>query len=230
MSRRPNPSLAETIREAIRVQLAGAHVAIPGRIVSYDHAEQRADVEPSIEATLPVEGGVEKYRLPILQRVPIAFPQGGGYFLTFPLAPGDSVLLVFSDQSLDEWVQRSSGVASSRSVRSHHITDAIAIPGVRPFVAPLADADATTMAMGRDGGAGQIHIRPDRVDIGGRDIDAAKALARADRVEAQLTALKNAISEAAVAPMDGGATFKLNIMTALSAWPGSTGSNRVRGD
>lgn len=37
--------------------------------------------------------------------------------------------------------------------------------------------------------------------------------------KADLTTLKNAISSAAVSPGDGGATFKQNLLAALSSWP-----------
>lgn len=56
----------------------------------------------------------------------------------------------------------------------------------------------------------------------------ADYVALASKVEAQLTALKGAINGAAVAPADGGALFKANLMAALSSWPGSTASTSVK--
>jgi hypothetical protein len=191
MSRKTEPSLALTMRESIRVALSRLPVAIPARIISYDADKQSVDVQPSIEGLLPTEEGTERYSPQIVQGVPVAFPQGGGYFMSFPLKPGDSVLLVFQDRSLDEWVQRSSGVASPRSVRIHAASDAIAIPGVRPFVDPLSDADDEHMAMGRDGGA-QVHIRPDRVDLGSRS--ATDWVALAGLVLSELQALQSALN------------------------------------
>jgi hypothetical protein len=54
------------------------------------------------------------------------------------------------------------------------------------------------------------------------------AVAMAAKVEAQLAALKNAISGAAVTAGDGGLAFKTNLMTALSSWPASVGSVTIK--
>jgi hypothetical protein len=54
------------------------------------------------------------------------------------------------------------------------------------------------------------------------------SVAMAAKVQAALTALKTAISDAVVVPGDGGASLKTDIMASLASWPGSLGSVTVK--
>jgi hypothetical protein len=56
----------------------------------------------------------------------------------------------------------------------------------------------------------------------------ADYVALASLVSAQLSALKSAISGAAVAAGDGGAAFKSNLVSALSAWPGPVAATELK--
>jgi hypothetical protein len=80
--------------------------------------------------------------------------------------------------------------------------------------------------------SGEVLIEASKVGVVALDgsiSDAAEALAKASAVEDALTTLKNAINSAVVASGDGGATFKTNIITALTTppWPPSVGSARI---
>lgn len=55
-----------------------------------------------------------------------------------------------------------------------------------------------------------------------------KKVALAEKVEQELTTLKNAINAATPTPNDGGAALKTAILAALSSWPGSVGSEKVK--
>lgn len=85
--------------------------------------------------------------------------------------------------------------------------------------------------------AGGLHLvhRSDRSTLTAPEIrlgsDAATELvALASLVEAQLSALKTAISSAAVVSGDGGAAFKANLIAALSAWPATTAASKVKAE
>lgn len=56
----------------------------------------------------------------------------------------------------------------------------------------------------------------------------AQFVALANLVASELSALKAAISGAAVAAYDGGATFKANILAALTNWPGSVAADLTK--
>ena len=223
------PRTSEIIRQGVQHWLEEAYVCRPGTVQAYDREAQTVDVLPSLRWRRRTRGGEEVVEPRLIKSVPVAFPQGGGFAVTMPLAQGDPVLLVFSDRSIDEWTRDGPGVVDVRARGSHRQTDAIAIPGVRPAADPLADAaHAENLVIGLDGGT-QIHVTPGgEIRLGGSTHGAA----RADRVEAQLTALKNAIEATPVAPMDGGATFKTALVAALDLidWPGSTAANKVKAD
>jgi hypothetical protein len=55
--------------------------------------------------------------------------RGGGYFLSLPLAPGDTVELIFNERSIDKFVNSSAGTpVDPVDLRKHDLSDAIAIP------------------------------------------------------------------------------------------------------
>lgn len=173
MSRQP--TLAEVIRAHVLSNLSELHVALPGRIESYDAATQQASVQPLIKSPITDEEGERQVeRLPVIPGVPVQFPQGGGFRLTFPLAAGDTGLLLFSEVSLDVWLSEG-GEVDPRDDRRHHLTDAIFIPGVRSFKTPLSDAHETKLSLGKEAGL-QLFISDSKIQLGGESGNQAAAL------------------------------------------------------
>lgn len=225
-----HPTLVEAVEQVAKSELGGAHVALPARVQSYDAASQTCSCQPVL---LDAEGE----RLPVLQGVPVCFPQGGGFSITWPLQSGDYVLVVFSERSMERWMARGDFQAAV-DPRRFDLSDGMAIAGLRPSRSPVAAAHATDLVISatetelpaeiRINAGGSIIVKSDQVFLG--DIIDAEAMARADRVRDLLQTLKDAISGAAVSAGDGGATFKANILTALSAWPDlSSGADKVFG-
>jgi hypothetical protein len=166
------PSLAEVLQAALDNTKAQLHVAMPGTVVSYDEAAQKANVQPQVKSLIiDQDGNEELLSLPELPSVPVVFPRGGGFFVSFPLQPGDQVLLVICDRELNLWKSKG-GDTSPQDPRTHHIADAVAIPGCYPFTEVLADAHASDMVLGKDGGA-QVHIKTNgQIHVGSENADA----------------------------------------------------------
>ena len=180
-----NPTLAEVIDLFISSHMAGVHVSLPGTVQAYDELEQTVDVQPAVKNVYTDEDGVEVVEsLPLLAGVPVAFPRGGGFFVSFPIKKGDSILLVCSERSIDQWYGKGEE-ADPGDLRRHSLSDAVAIPGVYPSTAPLQSAHAENMVMGKDDGS-QIHIKANgEVHIGaGKDGNAADFVALAAKVDA----------------------------------------------
>ena len=137
---------ADIMRQAINYQLRGANTAMPGSIVSYDYTQQKAQVQPDLRRKYK-DGSVQS--MPELVNVPVIFPQGGGFHMHWPLNPGDTVLLVFSQRSMDEWL-KSGGEVTPQDPRMLDLSDAIAIPGLIPFspASPAADNQNFNLEMG----------------------------------------------------------------------------------
>ena len=105
------------------------YTSIPAAVVSIDtlESEQTVDVKPLINKTY--DDGVI-LALPNILAVPVIFPSAGGGVLTFPMKVGDTVLLVFSMRSLDEWLEGNGTSSTPVDVRTHYLNDAIALPGL----------------------------------------------------------------------------------------------------
>lgn len=174
-SRTPEPE--ELLRLAITYFLGQTHTMMPARIVEYDAAEQKASVQPLLQRRVRGEDGQEFIEsLPIIPDVPVAFPRSGSFFVSFPLQPGDSVMLIFSERSLDKWSQTTgTDEVDPDDFRMHDLTDAVAYPGLYPFGASLSDADPENLVIGVDSGGVQLHFSRDgkvelRVDGGADDV------------------------------------------------------------
>lgn len=182
------PRLSEVIRDFIQSQMSEMSFAIPGRIESYDPATQRASVQPVIKRAFTNEEDERVIeRLPVIPGVPVQFPQGGGFRLTFPIGAGDTGLLLFSDASLDVWLSVG-GEVDPRDDRRSHMSDAIFIPGVRSFANPIADAHATKLSLGKEGGP-QLFIDASEIRIGSDNGAELESASRGDSVAQYLNDL-----------------------------------------
>lgn len=123
-------TLSDLMRRTTRNAAAELHVALPARVLAYDFSRQMASVQPTLRRSYS-DGREDD--MPILSSVPVVFPRAGGASLTMPVRAGDTVLLVFSERSLDEWLARG-GTVTPEDRRLHALVDAVAIPGLVPFV------------------------------------------------------------------------------------------------
>jgi len=122
------------IMEAVRYQLGEVNTAIPAVINKYDPTKQEAEVIPLIKRKY--KDGTAVDRAPITG-VPVVFPAAGGGIITFPVKKGDTVLLIFSQRSIDRWVRGDGSQIDPGDNRKHDISDAIAIPGLFSFSSAL---------------------------------------------------------------------------------------------
>lgn len=162
--------LGALLREAMESRLADVHVAFPAKVVTYDATAQTVDVQPSIQHVVvdPRDGTVLEPGLcvlPQINAVPVVHMRAGGYFIDFPLAPGDHVLIVFCERSIDRWWSEGlEGVDPSNDTK-HDFAGAVAIPGLYPSTAPLSGTSSTEARIGKEGGmvatfktSGELHL------------------------------------------------------------------------
>lgn len=146
-----SPSLALVLRTALERQARALRVSLPGRIEKFDAATQLADVAPLLQESVRDEEDSEQIEtLPVIAGVPVQFVGGGAFAATFPVEPGDPCLLVFSDRSLDEWIDRG-GLVDPIDVRRHDLSDAVALLGLRARPSALAEFDASRAVFGNSG-------------------------------------------------------------------------------
>lgn len=148
-------------RAQIEAALVDAHTSGPGRIKSFDAANQTAVVEPAIEKFFRGQGFKP---LPPLMDVPVQFPRGGGFVLTFPVAAGDECLLVFAERAIDHWHElgaEAGGQFKSRppsDYRMHSLSDAFAIVGVSSVPHAIQDFNASAVELRSLDGAAKVQI------------------------------------------------------------------------
>jgi hypothetical protein len=193
------PTLPEVLEEAITARLLDVHVGMPGKVVSYDAAKQVAEVQPMIRRVARTRAGDKVLEdLPKIPNVPIRWPRGGGYYLHFPLAAGDSVYLSFSEAAFALW--RTTGQLSEPGDERRH---SLAFVSAEPDIAP--DDDRFTDAP--SSGEGVIVVAPGgalRVSEPGAG-GAAQPVMTVDAFMTVLTAACSAAGAAAVAVGAGGA-------------------------
>lgn len=188
-----SPGLAELIRMAIRQNQAELHVSLPGRVEAYDASQQIADIQPLLQRVLVDEDGTElpEETLPIIHDVPVAFPRGGGCFLSWPLVEGDLVQLFFVERSMDQYMGGDGEITKPLDYRMHNLSDAVAYPGCYPRNLSLADAHAENAVWGIDGGT-QIHVKNGEIDLGSEN--AADFVALAQKVFDEIDALRSTVN------------------------------------
>lgn len=145
-------SFSHAIRSIVDEQIVNLHTALPGTIQSFNSAEQTATVLLDIDR----EGGVP---YPELSRVPVVFPKGGGYILTFPVEPGDSCLVQFIERDMGPW-QVGEG-REPQDARKHSLSDAVCLVGLRSIPAAVAEYSSTGAALGTENGVSRVHIEAD---------------------------------------------------------------------
>ena len=154
--------LLARFRQSFAAQI---HTSLPGKIVRYDSTTQKADVELLIKDRYTDEtGALQVKTFPVIPAVPVQFPGAGGYRITFPIAEGDTGLVVFTEASLDKWLV-SGGTVDPEDDRRHDLTDAVFQPGLRDFGHPLGSAPTDRATFGKDDGL-QIHVDGSKIRIG----------------------------------------------------------------
>lgn len=188
MSERNPQSWGELLnRLAVRIGV-DTRVALPATVQSYDASMQTVDVKPLLRDQLENEDGeLDELSLPVINAVPVVFPGAGGFRLTFPIAAGDTVLLVFSDRSIDEW-QDLGTETTPQDVRRHALSDAIAIPGLHSHTSVWTGASTSGATLGKDGGP-QAVFTASEIELNGSSQAILRGTAFVGHLQTFLTAV-----------------------------------------
>jgi hypothetical protein len=132
------------------------HTCLPGHIVSFDADTQTAKVQPGIQRIFAQQGAVN---LPELVDVPVCFPGGGPFVLTFPVEPNDECILIFSERAIDFWWQNG-GVQLPAEYRMHDLSDAFAFVGVNSKPRKLSNVSTSDVQLRARDGSAFVSINP----------------------------------------------------------------------
>lgn len=183
------PTYIEGHENLIRKVLSEVRVSLPAVVTRYDAATQTC----AAQVSLTNEDGS---RLAVVEGVPVVWMGGGGAALTFPLEPGDPVILLFAERSLERW-KAQGDYRPPNDPRRFDLSDAVAISGARPPRAPLASADADDVVLGLDNGNMQVRITPaGRVFIGNQNT----SVELLDLIDQYLSALMTSTRATSIGP------------------------------
>ena len=123
------PGLTDMLQTIARGS-AGVQTGMPAKVVSFaEGPPARCSVQPLLQRRDAETGEVTDY--PVIPDVPIIYPAGGGFRMSWPLAQGDQVWLLFGSRDISGW--KSGGEASApRSQRRAGLSDAVALAGFAP--------------------------------------------------------------------------------------------------
>lgn len=125
--------LEDLILEAIRSNMMEFRVAIPVRVEKYNKDRQEVDVQPLIKKKYKLND--EIVNLPIIPSIPVNFSSsdGGNAHIVLPIKKGDLGYIIVCDRSIDKWLSGTGQEVLPGDIRIHNMTDAIFVPGLRPF-------------------------------------------------------------------------------------------------
>lgn len=192
----PIETSLESFTDAVKYEI---NTAIPASIVSYDEDARTATVKVHYSDHYESEG-TEPNRedWPPLPDCPVLWPRSGKFIFTWPLSKGDPVMLVFSQRSLQEW-SASDGKTDIGSflLSTHNPSDAVVMPGLSPSGNKIGETTEIKITS-----SNEVQIKAEKFRFG--SFDAAKALAVAEKTNAELNTLKGKINEIIAAAVAGG--------------------------
>lgn len=224
-----NPTLYDALEKFVNSRLASIHTSIPAKILSFDSAKKVCSVKPLLKKELQSGDFVE---YPVIDNVPVMFFQTANAIISVPIKVDDTVLLIFTERSIDDW-KTQGGIVEPEDPRKFDISDAVAIPGLFPKSQGVGP-DEDDILIEHTAGGVKIKASGDIVLNNG-----TKGVARVDDQvkstsadDSAFWAFIAAFSTWVVVPGDGGGALKTALLAA--GFPTSqtgkitVGSNKVK--
>lgn len=153
--------LAALMKDTLSKWLMGVDDMLPARVVSYDESTGMATVKPIV--MLGTTDGTKISRAPIANIKTLRMG-AGGFFIRFPIKPGDLGWIKANDRDISLILQSKGGEDWPNTKRLHSFSDAIFIPDTFKGWA-IDGAYADSMVLQSTTGASSIALGPDFVEI-----------------------------------------------------------------
>lgn len=161
---------------------------LPALVVSYDRAANRAVLQPAVSA---VATSGQKVSRDKLYDIPVLTVSGGGYFINFPLSPGDTGWIVACDRDISLFKQNLAEAAPNTYLK-HRFSDAFFIPDkIKNF--NVSGTDASGLVISNLNGDNKIVLNGSSLNITSAAITIAGQTTFKNEVTAEdnITAQKN---------------------------------------
>lgn len=208
-------SLQEILNSHADAIRADMRKVLPGTVTAVHAARQTVDVQLAVNAVLFDDlGTAVSVPAPSVTDVPLGVMRGGGFLVWVPVAVGDSVLLIFSDLSVDTWRASQDGNPVDPGGVGQHTHDSpFAMPCVSPDRGFLTSTPTDNMVIGKDGTDEQIVISSSDIKLGA---GASQAVALCTLIDLLITTL---VANPYTPTLVGLGTF----FSALTAWKTANG-------
>lgn len=131
---------AGVMTDVLQNFLRGVDDMIPAKVVSYDDTTNRAVIKPLV--MLGTTDG-QKISRAQLSNIPVFRFGGGGFFIRFPVKPGDFGWLKATDRDISLIMQRGGLEDWPNTLRQHSFSDGMFFPDtLKSWVIDGANADA----------------------------------------------------------------------------------------
>ncbi len=203
-----DPSDARDLRSALAFMLRQhelrSNQLLPAEVISFDRAKNVATVRPLI---MWVDVKDNLIRRNSIANVPVLSLGGGGFHISFPLAPGDLGWIYAADRDLSLFKEKLKESAPNTG-RTHRFEDSMFVPDVfRKYT--IAGEDSGAMVLQSTSSATRISIRQDNIKITAPaqvQIDTPTTIITGDvQIQKNLTVTQNATVTGATA-VNGGFT------------------------
>lgn len=154
------PSLSNLLDMLKREIMKEINCVKVGVIQAFDASKQEVTVEIAFTQVTSINAatGVKTFAsYPLLLNVPVLFPSGGGFTLTFPVAAGDECIVLFNDRQIDNWLAQGAGQPPTVG-RAHDLSDGLAIVGLRNNTRALSGFSTSTAQLRSDDGSTYVEI------------------------------------------------------------------------
>lgn len=189
-------SMDSAIRTVVRGERIDIHTGTPGIIKEWFPKTQSATVQIALKRLFIGHGWVN---LPQCVEVPVQFPRGGKFVITFPVTAGDECWLAFGERAIDNWWHEG-GVQEPSEPRLHDFSDAVAHLGFSSIGRVPAGIATDALEIRTLDGDTVIRVEEDVVILGRKE--GAKLAAEGETLANEWrTALKNHVH-----PETGGTT------------------------
>jgi len=168
--------------DALDGRQAAIFTSGPGIIQSFDPGAMTCSVQLATQMQVFQKDGTWSWvTLPVMVDVPVCFPGGGGYTLSFPVAAGDEALIVIAHRCIDAWWQNG-GVQPQAEFRMHDLSDGFALPGIRSQPRVIPNVSTNSVQLRSDDGLSYVELAgghackvraPGGIDLNGVTIDAS---------------------------------------------------------
>lgn len=133
------PDLSSTLKDAKRDVRTTMNCINIGIIQEFNSSNQTATIRMALKQvdSIAPDGTKNLVEHPLVLQCPVYTMFGGQSFINMPIAVGDTCIVFFGDREIDNWLYNG-GVQTPTTPRTHDISDAIALVGIKDFQHSIA--------------------------------------------------------------------------------------------